>query len=754
MFFSLHDRAGPGAFAVILAFALSLPTLSAAEVPLPPERPLIGASAAGGPQTRPLPPVASDEVAARTEEALRHIFGKRFNDALAIQQELVDPLAVDLVEYFYIREAGSQVPHQRIARFLAARPDWPAHTRIRRLYEVALLVQRADDETILQAFETQPPMTNPGTILFATALAAGGERERVSAMVRELWRTGNLTEGEERLIRQRFSDHISRDDIKFRLDRLLYAGNRAAALRLAKELGEDYLGLAEARLAVVSNASNAGAALDAVPQALTADPVYQLSVIQHERRNGDRMKAARMMLETPAGPDRLADPDAWASERRIAARALVEEGDFAAAYEVIRDHGAQGVLERMDSFWHAGWIALRFLDDPAAATRHFSELKEEAGRPISIARAEYWLGRAAEAAGETSTAADHYAVAASHPTTYYGQLALDRIARTDMAPARKPLYADAARRMIQEREPVRALRLLAQAGYDRLVPGLLMSLAESTDNDLELVGLAEIAHAMGHPGATVHIGKHGTYAGQATEVYAFTRLGIPDFDAVGPSAEPALVYAIARQESLFNTEAVSPAGALGLMQLMPGTARETARTYGLEYSQPRLTGDPAYNAALGSAHLGELIAEFGEAYALVFAAYNAGRSRVYQWLDRFGDPRTGEVDPVDWVEMIPFSETRNYVQRVMEGVQVYRASIEGKGPLRIARDLWISDDDRGDLYIASESENPFKAISEAEHPVVESPSGLGFAPAPSFGSFGFGGGGGGGSTGSFGFGGN
>jgi soluble lytic murein transglycosylase len=423
---------------------------------------------------------------------------------------------------------------------------------------------------------------------------------------------------------------------------------------------------------------------------------------------------------------------------------------------VVSRHSAEGALARLESNWHAGWIALRHLDNPNLAITHFERLGDDATRPISIARGEYWLGRAAAAAGDDGRAAKHFAAAAAHPTTYYGQLALARMAPTAMAPARKPVHADAARRIVQEREPVRALRLLAQAGYERLVPGLLMALAEASDDALLLVGLAEIAHAMGHPGATVHIGKLGTYAAAPTEVYAFPELGIPSFNPVGPPAEKALVYAIARQESLFNASAASPAGALGLMQLMPATARETAGTYGLAYSRDRLTADPAYNAALGSAHLGELIREFGDAYALVFAAYNAGRSRVYQWLKRFGDPRRGEVDPVDWVEMIPFTETRNYVQRVMEGLQVYRATLKGNVPLLIARDMRLPDTHIGGLQIAGEGSDPFAAVSEADSSEPVPTRGLGFAPRSGFsfgssgGSFGFGGAGGG----SFGFGGN
>lgn len=744
----------------MVAVGAGWPTLLAADAPLPRERPAFETAGERTSHVRRLPPVAAEELAERTREALEHVFAKRYTDALAIQRDLNDPLAVALVEYFYIREAGSQVPHQRIASFLEAYPEWLSRNQLRRLHEVALLVQRADNGTVLEALSKEPPLTNPGIIIFATALTEAGESARAAEMIGELWRTGNLTDGEERLIRQRFPDLITRDEIRFRMARQAYAGSRGAALRLARELGDDYVKLVEARLAVHQNAGNAKQLLDGVPESLHRDPLYQFSRAQHLRRAGDNAAAAEIILEATQDAGLLADTDAWATERRIVGRGLVEAGEAETAYRVVSGHSAQGVVARLETNWQAGWTALRFLEDPARARTYFARMTEDATRPISISRAEYWLGRTAEAAGDNDRATRHFAAAASHPTAYYGQLALDRVARADMTAARKPIHADAARRIVQERDEVRALRLLAQAGYSRLVPGLLMALAEASDDHVTLVGLAEIAHIMGHPTATVQIGRRGTYVGAPTEKYAFTQLGIPDFQSVGPAAEPALVYAIARQESLFNAAAVSPAGALGLMQLMPATARETAQRYGLSYSQGRLTAEPTYNAALGAAHLGELIAEFGDAYALVFAAYNAGRSRVYQWLKRFGDPRLGQVDPVDWVEMIPFNETRNYVQRVMEGLQVYRAGLEGQGPLLIARDLRLRDEHRGDLYLAIEDADPFSALSDADVASTEDKErGLGFAPTNrglSFGStgaatstFGFGGGGN-----SFGFGGN
>ncbi|WP_436640937.1 transglycosylase SLT domain-containing protein [Microbaculum sp. FT89] len=631
--------------------------------------------------------VADDATATAVREAVNHISARRFDAALAIKKKISDPAARTLIEFLYVRDYSLSAPYSRIADFLDNNPDWPNRELIRKRFEVALLAQRAKPDAVIAAFEDEAPLSSAGTIVFASALDKAGSLDRARAMIRALWRSASLTQGEEKLILERFGKNLTSEDHKARMDRLLYKGETSAALRAAKKLGGNELKLAEARIAVIRRSKAAGSALDKLPDASKKDPGYLLSKVQWYRRTGKETEAAKLLLSATFDDDKLVDPDEWALERRIIARELIEEDNAKAAYDLVSTHAAVSPIDQLENEWHAGWIALRFLKDAETAKKHFAELKTIATTPISQARAEYWLGRAAEEGGEPERALEHYLAAGAFPTTYYGQLALDRVGRNSVPAPDKPLLADTARRIINERDSVRAMRLLAQIGEKDRAARYMISMANETDDPLTLVGLAETAQRMGMKWGTVWIGKRGSQAGAPTDAYAFSTDGMPDYPKMGAPIDPAVVYAIARQESVFNPEAVSPAGARGLMQMMPATAKATARSVGQPYDLKRLTADPRYNATLGAAHLGELADYYDNAYALVFAAYNAGPGRVSEWVERFGDPRKGEIDPVDWVELIPFNETRNYVQRVMEGLQVYRASLGGSQKLLIADDL-------------------------------------------------------------------
>lgn len=668
--------------------AVELPALSVNGIPFPRVRPEYTAVR----RTANTPagfeaPVVDKATAAAVKEALGHLSAKRYDAALAIQKRLSDPAARKLIEFAYVRDYSYAAPYSRIAAFLAENPDWPDIGLIRKRFEVALLAQKAKPEAVLAAFAETPPTSSAGVIVYAAALTATGSGERANELVRALWRNGSLTEGEEKLVIDKFSAALSEEDHKERMDQLLYNSETSAAMRAAKRVGGDAVKLAEARIAVVRRSKSAGSMLDKLPAGLKEDPGYLLSRVQLQRRADKDAEAAKLLLGADYEPRELIDPDEWALEGRIVARELMELGDATQAYSIVSRHASESAIERLENEWYAGWVALRQLKDPEAARRHFRELLNIATTPISTARAEYWTGRAEEAAGNLEEALGHYIAAGRHSTTYYGQLALDRIGQENVPGPRKPVFADTARRIVGARDSMRAMRILDQIGMRDQAARYMISMANESVDPLTLVGIAETAQQMGLKYAVVWIGKRGTQAGAPTEAYAFATDTMPDYPNVGPSIEKAVVYAVARQESVFNPAAISPAGARGLMQMMPATAKATAKAFGQIYDVNRLTSDARYNATLGAAHLGELADQFDNAFALVFAAYNAGPSRVYEWIKRFGDPRKGEIDPVDWVEMIPFSETRNYVQRVMEGLQVYRASLSGDHRLLIADDL-------------------------------------------------------------------
>ena len=342
---------------------------------------------------------------------------------------------------------------------------------------------------------------------------------------------------------------------------------------------------------------------------------------------------------------------------------------------------------RAEHQFTAGWIALRFLNDPQTALAHFAKVGQGTDNPITLARAGYWQGRAAEALGKTNEARAHYEAAARHSTAYYGQIARARLGLKEIVVRPPPELAADRRETLARLEVVRAIEILYAIGERDLIAGALAELGERSTDVAALSALGEVAARNKDARAMLLLGKAALGRGLPLEHFAFPTVGIPEYRAIGPAVEPAMVYAIARQESTFNPKTISSARAMGLMQVTPAAGRYVAKKFGAPYDEKRLLSDQIYNVQLGAAELGDLIQDYRGSYILTFVGYNAGRGRVKDWIARYGDPRDPKVDPIDWVEQIPFSETRNYVQRVLENLQVYRVRFGGGSKLLIEADL-------------------------------------------------------------------
>jgi soluble lytic murein transglycosylase len=442
--------------------------------------------------------------------------------------------------------------------------------------------------------------------------------------------------------------------------------------------------LARARIAADKKSSSLRALLENVPRELHGDPGYVFARIQLLRREEKFEEAARLMLNAPRDPNRLYNVDEWWIERRLLARKMIDVGQYRTAYLIARDAAlpARDIYKTEQEFT-AGWIALRFLKDPSTAARHFARIGVGSVNPTALARAGYWQGRAAEAAGRIQEARRAYAAAAEHSTSYYGQLARAKLGLPQIELRGVP---GSQMRGVERLEIVRAAQLLYATGNGELALPIFADVGENGDPDAVL-GLGELAARQGDARAMLLAGKAALNRGLPFDFYAYPVSGIPSFKSIGPDIERSIVYAIARQESAFNPSVVSPAHAYGLMQVTPDAGRYVCRKYGVGFDLQRMKNEPAYNAALGAAELGGLLEDYRGSYILTFAAYNAGRGSVRKWIDRYGDPRDPSVDAVDWVELIPFSETRNYVQRIMENLQVYRARFGGGSKLQIEADL-------------------------------------------------------------------
>lgn len=605
-------------------------------------------------------------------------------DAAQVSQTIGDPVARKLADWIILRSDDNGATVERYRAFLSANPSWPSQTFLRRRAEAALWDDRRDDDTVLGYFADEKPLSAKGKFSLARALIARGDRAGAERLVRDAWRNDGMSGDVENTALDLFGAFITAGDHKARMDKLLYSSDTDGAMRAAKRLGGAQMALAKARIGVTKKAINVRGLLDAVPSELHGDPGYMFAKIQQLRREEKFAEAGQLMLAAPRDPARLHNLDEWWVERRLLSRKMLDVGEYRTAYLIARDAAlpARDIYKTEQEFT-AGWIALRFLKDPAAASQHFARIGVGSVNPTALARAGYWQGRAAEAAGRSSEARQAYAAAAEQSTSYYGQLARAKLGLPQIELNGAP---SARGRGVERLEIVRAVALLYALDEREIAIPILADMGENGDPDAVL-GLGDLAARNSDARGMLLIGKAALNRGLPFDHYAYPTVGIPSYPTIGPEVERSVVYAIARQESAFNQAVVSPANAYGLMQVTPDAGRYVTKKYGASFDLARLKTDPVYNASIGAAELGGLLDDYRGSYIMTFAGYNAGRGSVRKWVERYGDPRDPKVDAVDWVEQIPFSETRNYVQRIMENLQVYRARFGGGSKLQIEADL-------------------------------------------------------------------
>lgn len=618
--------------------------------------------------------------------AVGYIESGDISDALRASRAMPNPVDRRLIAWLIAIGTSTKASSEQIAAAAEQVRHWPGQNLIRIRYEQALAREKPPADVVIRAMGERPPISDAGTVLLTRALAASGRKTDAARLIRRYWREADLIADIEKTILAEFGDILTKGDHKARLDRLLYAERTDAALRTAKLLDKPTQALADARIASIKRSRSTGKLLDAVPASMRGDPGYIFARVQYLRRAEKHKEAAKLLVTATTDPLLLVNPDAWSQERRLIARKIFDSGDAKTAYRLVAANAATERTEKVTIEFEAGWYALRALNDPASAAVHFRRIKQSSSMPLSQSRAEYWLGRAAEQAGNQAEAIAQYRRAAAYPTTFYGQLAIRRLNGDRLAITVPPPPDSAAKTRFAQHELVQAIVRLEKLSRTSNADTLYRHLADTLPTPTELALLAAMAEDRGNHQLALQIGKTAQVRGLEAESLAFPTAAITPAMAKAYKIELPVVYAVARQESAFNAGAVSSAGARGLLQLMPATAKRTANSIGMRYDKTRLTTDPEYNAAIGAAHLAELIGLYNGSYVMTFAAYNAGPGRVQQWVAAYGDPRDPKVDVIDWIERIPFSETRNYVQRTMENLQVYRARL-GSPKLRIETDL-------------------------------------------------------------------
>lgn len=619
---------------------------------------------------------ADEKLYSSAFEAAEHGRWQRAHSLAGKAKEKMPSVVLDWME---MTRHGNTRSFAEIARFAEAHPDWPYRYSLMRRAEEAM-DNRTPDADVVRWFDRHEPLSTEGMMRLIEALMATGQRDRAIPLIGKTWVTGSFGTRQERGFRHRYGEYLSKDDHAARLDHQLWVGSHTQAKRTARLVDRPLHNLAMARIALRSLSGGVDWHIRQVPKALRDDPGLVYERVRW-RRIKDRDQDAYDLLKTV--PATAPHPEMWWNERAILARRLLTKGHVSEAYQLTKAHGLSEGVRYVEAEWLSGWIALRYLREPKAALEHFQRIDRYVSYPISKARAAYWAGRAAEDADDEAAATEYFRRAARYDTTYYGQLAVARTAGSMSLTPAQAAPTDKEIRQFEADGRVSVLRMLHQIGARHQVQVFLDNLLDDAETPGQYVLVAELGDAIARRDLSVRAARKAHLAGMLLPDFAYPTMKIRD-----GKPEQALIHAIARQESNFDVQAISPAGARGLMQLMPSTAKAVARQLRIGYSTSRLTTDPDYNILLGRSYLGRLIERFNGSYILAIAAYNAGPTAAARWAREFGDPTEPGADPIDWVEMIPYRETRNYVQRVLENLQVYRLRLEG--PLLaegIVRDL-------------------------------------------------------------------
>ncbi len=613
---------------------------------------------------------AAQEQTVRALQLINQGQWKLARDAVAATH---DPLASKLYYWLLFSQKGDFKNYGRLAQFIRKNPEWPGIADLRRKAEQDMPASLRPAE-VLGWFNDYKPKTARGVDRYMSAMISSGQTAQAKTFLSDWWASTTLSRDDQRTLFRKYSGYLDRAAHLRRFDVMLLRGQKANARALAGVLGQGYPELAEARIALKAEKKNVNGLINAVPRKLQSDAGLQYERLRWRRKNNLDVGAAEI-LHAPPPPDKIQNPKAWWKERHILVRRMLEKKHYKSAYLLASKHFQKpGSFQYAQAQWVSGWLALRFMKKPTEGYQHFEALYQNVKTPVSKARGAYWAGRAASEFSGKDLGIQWYKKAAKHQTTFYGQLAGAELGMADSLPnAAPPKLSSKEKTAFQRKELLQAVNLFRRAGMRKESSRFLTAFVQDEGSAKAYKYAAELALKNGQTHDAVRISKKATREGLflTAQSYPVITNQLREIDL-----EWALIHAVIRQESVFDTKAQSPVGARGLMQLMPATAKETARKMGIQHNAAWLTTKPQHNIRLGSQYLSNMVARYNGSYPMAIAAYNAGPGRVNKWLKTFGDPRKGEIDWIDWIELMPIYETRNYVQRVMESVYVYRLRLK------------------------------------------------------------------------------
>ena len=609
---------------------------------------------------------------------------KRWTSAQNLSKGFENRTIYKLVKWLYLLEPNNQAGFYQYINFINLHPNFPRLGRLRYLAEHKITTETVKEKRIIQWFEEKEPHSGYGKLMLGQSYLIEGNLEKGISLIKNGWITASLSKRDLKYLKKKLKKYLNTEDHIKRADWLAWENKYWDLKRMLRYLPKDYRALYNARLLLMSKSYGVDNAISKVPSKFKKDPGLLYDRLKWRRKRGRVDSSLEILLEIKNDPKSLVRPDKWWFEREIISRALIYKKKYAIAYKIASNHGMKDGPEYAEAEWMSGWIALSFLDDPILATQHFHNFFENVGYPISLSRGAYWLGKSYEKLNDIENSEKWFKEASKYLTTYYGQLAFIKIYpnkdfyldREKMGPG------EIEKRAFTRNELTKLVVLLHEINKTKYAKDILKHLAASNINQGSEILAGDLAISIGRYDFAIQIAKQASYEKRFHYTLNFPIIDVPIKINNKRMPSPELILAIIRQESEFDARAHSYAGARGMMQLMTYTAKLVAKRARLRYSKKKLTSDPSYNIKLGSYHIAELLEQYEGSYPFSIAAYNAGPKRVTYWNKINGNPQKRKIDYVDWIELIKFRETRNYVQRVLENVNVYKYMLTKK-PIKI-----------------------------------------------------------------------
>ncbi len=612
-------------------------------------------------------------------KAISEMQKSRWTSSLKIAKKAKDKSIYNFIKWRYLLTTGNQASFYDYKVFIDHNNQYPRIDRLRYLAEHKLSTSKVSPKKIIKWFTGKDPLSGYGQMILGESFILTGEKTKGINLIKKGWITAKISKNELKFFRKKFKKYLNADDYIKRADYLAWNNKYWDLRRLTRYLPKDYELLYTARHILMSKGYGVDQAIKNVPEKLKNDAGLNYDRLKWRRKKGRVDSSVEILMKIKNDKDYLVMPEKWWKEREIISRKLIYKKKYEIAYKITSEHGMTAGAEFAEAEWMSGWIALSFLKDPLIAKDHFHNFYKNVSYPISTSRGAFWLGRTYEKLGNKEKSLKWYQEASRYLTTYYGQLAFLKLDPNGKFTLSDDIEVDNKYRYIfYNKELVKIIYLLDELKKDKYTKYILRHLANDNIKRGSEILAAELATSIERYDFAIQVSKIASYQKRFHNQYNYPIISTPKTINGRKIPESAFILSIIRQESEFDLSANSHAGAKGLMQLMPYTAKLVSKQAKLPYSKSRLTTDPEYNINLGSHYIAGLILQYDGAYPFATAAYNAGPNRVKYWKKINKDPQKKQVDYVDWVELIKFRETRNYVQRVMENYNVYRYILEKK----------------------------------------------------------------------------